>query len=165
VAQAKRDVAELIRIGQDVNSELPKESPLYDSFYNVKFEVNRDKRTVVALILYNHVNKVRTRGIAKAAPGDVFNASIGRAIALRRALGLPVPTEYTNAPQPTEPRVGDVVYKNCGIYHGNRTLLERVEGYEHDKYGHKCFRTDGGGWLGDKQFVIIDDSRESEVSA
>jgi hypothetical protein len=64
---------------------------------------------VVALLKFLNGSKVLSRGIAKCHPDDCFNAHIGRAIALRRALGLEVPDEYLNAPQPTEVRAGDVV--------------------------------------------------------
>lgn len=76
---------------------------------HVKYIANHEKRTVVALIVANASLRVISRGIAKCAPGEVFNAHIGRAIALHRALGLEVPTEYLDAPSPTEVRVGDVV--------------------------------------------------------
>ncbi|MGC4375747.1 hypothetical protein WD019_02230 [Fictibacillus sp. Mic-4] len=89
IEKAKRDVAWLL-----------KERPLLvNDFY-----INREKRTVVS-VLFRGIK----RGIAKCAPDDCFNVHIGKAIALRRALGLEVPTEYLNAPQPEEPRVGDVV--------------------------------------------------------
>lgn len=66
---------------------------------NVRYIVNRDKRTVVALLELKLKGTVWGRGIAKCAPDDCFNVYIGKAIALRRALGLPVPDEYLNAPQ------------------------------------------------------------------
>lgn len=44
-------------------------------------------------------------GVSKCAPDDVFNADIGKAIALGRALGLDV-SEFENAPKPTEVVVG-----------------------------------------------------------
>jgi hypothetical protein len=75
--------------------------------------VNKEKRTVVALLKNPYKATVHARGIAKCDPSDCFNVHIGKAIALRRALGLDVPSEYLNAPQPTEVRVGDVVeWKN-----------------------------------------------------
>ncbi|MEK5395993.1 hypothetical protein [Paenibacillus sp. FSL K6-2859] len=77
-----------------------------------EFVINREKRTVVAVMrdVYSLGEKrVVARGIARCAPGETFNAHIGRAIALRRALGLAVPAEYLNAPQPEEVRVGDIV--------------------------------------------------------
>ncbi|MEC0764481.1 hypothetical protein P8898_19355 [Bacillus haynesii] len=76
---------------------------------SVEFVVNHEKRTVVAILKGVNTGIVYTKGIAKAAPDDCFNEHIGKAIALHRALGLEVPDEYLNAPQPTEVRVGDVV--------------------------------------------------------
>jgi len=95
IEKAKRDVAEMEQAYMDANVE------------SVYFVVNREKRTVVALLKY--CGTVMSRGIAKCAPDDCFNVHIGKAIALRRALGLEVPAEYLNAPQPTEVRVGDIV--------------------------------------------------------
>lgn len=71
--------------------------------------MNSDKRTVVALLKGLRTGKVYAKGIAKATPDDCFNVHIGKSIALRRALGLAVPDECLNAPQPTEVRVGDVI--------------------------------------------------------
>ncbi|WP_181279870.1 hypothetical protein [Bacillus atrophaeus] len=109
VEQAKGDVEELMNKGGDcfyVDGE-------YQRLCNVEFVVNRNKRAVVALLKGAATDAVWTKGIAKAAPSDCFNVHIGKAIALRRALGLAVPDEYLNAPQPTEVRVGDVIrYEN-----------------------------------------------------
>lgn len=74
-----------------------------------KFLVNKDKSTVVALLKGINTKKIYKRGIAKCNPSDCFNVHIGKAIALRRALGVEVPDEYIHAPQPTEVRVGDIV--------------------------------------------------------
>lgn len=79
----------------------------------LEFVVNRNKRTVVALLRGFVGGYVYEKGIAKCAPSDCFNVHIGKAIALRRALGLDVPSEYYNAPNPTEVRIGDTVqYKS-----------------------------------------------------
>lgn len=91
-----------------------------DDLYNpyictAEFIVNNQKRTVVVLLSGANSSKVYARGIAKTAPDDCFNEHIGKAIALHRALGLEVPDEYLNAPQPTEVRVGDVVAYR-GVY-------------------------------------------------
>jgi hypothetical protein len=112
----------------------------------VEFKINREKRAVVALLRGKWSNRIFERGIAKCHPDDCFNAYIGRAIALRRALGLEVPEAYLNAPQPTEVKRGDIVY------------LRNVNEYVTAK----------GGWLLDELNVqlrhndakIIDDSRE-----
>jgi hypothetical protein len=106
IEMAKRDVAELERRME--NYEIRSFS-MYAQYF-----INREKRTVVALIRQSTnfpplKDRPVSRGIAKCHPDDCFNAHIGRAIALRRALGLKVPDEYLNAPQPTEVRVGDIV--------------------------------------------------------
>lgn len=98
VEQAKRDV-----------EYWEYEMPMRYRYNYVNFVVNKEKRTVVALLKVLAGSKAAKRGIAKCAPNDCFNSHIGKAIALRRALGLPVPDEYLNAPQPTEVRVGDIV--------------------------------------------------------
>lgn len=74
-----------------------------------EFIVNCEKRTVVTILRWIADGQIVAKGIAKAAPDDCFNVHIGKAIALRRALGLTVLDEYLNAPQPTEVRVGDVI--------------------------------------------------------
>ena len=119
----------------------------YTPACDAEFIINRDKRTVVCLLRKRYEKtRVVSRGIAKCHPDDCFNAHIGRAIALRRALGLEVPDEYLNAPQPTEVRRGDIVY------------LRNVNEYVTAK----------GGWLLDELNVqlrhndvkVIDDTRE-----
>lgn len=73
------------------------------------FVIDRKKRTVVCLMRGCGTGNVYARGIAKCAPDDCFNVHIGKAIALRRALRKEVPDYYVNAPQPTEPAIGDVI--------------------------------------------------------
>ncbi len=128
-----------------------------------EFVVNKKKRTIVALLKYMHIDGlVPFKGIAKCAPEDCFNAHIGKAIALRRALDLEVPDEYINAPQPTEVQVGDNVrFKSFGTDGSNprdyyvRTIKE---------IGKYKVRYAGGGFdfiktINDEG-VIIDDTRE-----
>jgi len=143
IEKAREDVAELIRIGRSI----------------VEFHVNREKRVVTALIkpYRGSDGKVRAKGIAKCAPGDVFHVEIGKAIALRKALGLTIPTEYTDAPQPDEPRVGAVVKANDPDIPWTTTLTERfpkMDGY----YGKAWRHTHDSGWIGEKQFYAIDDT-------
>jgi hypothetical protein len=96
----------------------------------VDFKINREKRVVVALLRSKWSHRISKRGIAKCHPDDCFNAAIGRAIALRRALGLEVPDEYLNAPQPTEVRVGDII----AYYNGSRGNLAVVSDDELPRY-------------------------------
>ncbi|AHM66887.1 hypothetical protein PPSQR21_032480 [Paenibacillus polymyxa SQR-21] len=90
VERAKADVKELAR--EDGKYLVPTS---FGNNYvtNVEFIVNRDKRKVTAILRGAASNKVRAVGRAKCAPNDVFNAHIGKAISLRRALGLDVPAE------------------------------------------------------------------------
>lgn len=67
---------------------------------DVEFIINQEKRTVVALMRGVATKKVYSKGIAKCNPDDVFNAHIGKAIALGRALGKDV-SEFENAVRPT----------------------------------------------------------------
>lgn len=71
----------------------------------IEFVVNIEKRTVVALAKGIDTDFVRSKGIAKCHPDDVFNEHIGKAIALGRALGKDV-SEFENAVQPDEIVVG-----------------------------------------------------------
>ncbi|MDR5568995.1 hypothetical protein [Paenibacillus larvae] len=103
-----------------------------------EYIVNRKKKTVVCLLHGAVTKRVYARGIAKCAPGDVFNSHIGRAIALRRALGLEVPAEYMSVPNPMEFKVGDIVVRYAWVntmhpYHifqvGTKTNLNNLDGY------------------------------------
>jgi hypothetical protein len=121
------------------------------TFDEVDFVVNREKRTVVALLRYIDDKGVWAKGIAKCAPDDVFNADIGKAIALRRALGLSVPDEYLNAPAPGGVAVGDIV--------GAGSLRYTVVSPENLKRGENtCVANSVIGRGG----IVIDDSDREE---
>ncbi|MCY7954722.1 hypothetical protein MOB72_08140 [Bacillus licheniformis] len=102
VEQAKADVERLRMINRMLQT------------FDITFDINRESRTVEAVAKKPN-SRTAFYGTAICAPDDCFNVHIGEAIALHRALGLEVPDEYLNAPQPTEVRVGDVVqYKEIG---------------------------------------------------
>lgn len=156
VEQAKADVEALVERGKNVFAIGGDEGndTYLGSFYFPDFVVNKEKRTVVAIIKGAResvkVYGVKHRGIAKCDPDDCFNVHIGKAIALRRALGLEVPAEYLNAPQPTEVRVGDVLYlRNID------TTAVAPQGY---------VLKIAQGQLEDRVAKIIDDSRDGERS-
>lgn len=114
VAKAKRDVKELLSrnycsSGDPMSFWFVSDGGKYFVLNKCKFFVNREKRTVTALIEDIRDSSIVSRGIAKCHPDDCFNADIGKAIALRRALKLEVPEEYLNAPQPEGVAIGDVV--------------------------------------------------------
>src|SRR5690625_4284245 len=120
IEQAKKDVEEL--------KEDDGMYKIYPYACTAEYIVNKNKRTVVAILRGFRTGKVRARGIAKCAPNDCFNVHIGKAIALRRALGIEVPDEYLNAPQPTEVRVGDIVVSTkYGYFHKVRDETDARE--------------------------------------
>lgn len=126
---------------------------------DVEFVVNRDKRTVVALVRGLISGKIVARGIAKCAPNDVFNAHIGRAIALRRALGLEVPAEYLSVPNPTEVRVGDVVVWVTQGSIGGRVTAVDATGKAHVDVNWMTWV------LVPSALKITDDTREGEFTS
>jgi hypothetical protein len=160
VEQAKQDIKKIDRVGRSYLT--PGDTGNYTyrhRVFYVEFVVNRKKRTVVALVRDARTGEVRERGKAKCHPNDCFNVHIGKAIALRRALGLDVPDEYLNAPQPTEVRVGDIVKsKRTGrVCKVNRFCEDEIR----DTTWGRPFYIDGvGSWLGTEQVNIIDDSRD-----
>ncbi|WP_342493977.1 hypothetical protein [Bacillus sp. FSL R5-0447] len=150
VEQAKADVEKLSNYGDGVRYETGTGS---FATCNVEFVVNRDKRTVVALLKGVRTGKVYAKGIAKAAPDDCFNVHIGRAIALRRALGLAVPDEYLNALQPTEVRVGDFISDDSGVH---KALVIEDDSWPPFSSGSVIYLKDARKY----GYRIIDDSRE-----
>lgn len=173
VERAKADVKTLLDTPSPIGHDIEALDGAYINYHphnhRVEFVVNRDKRTVVALVWNRRTDKLRLRGIAKCAPNDVFNTHIGRAIALRRALGLEVPAEYLSVPNPEEVRVGDVVRKTRGFLSGTVGAVVTVEKH-HD--GEACVtydypnpgRSDNNVWAYANRVEILDDSRE-EVAA
>lgn len=108
---------EVIKFAKQKVEELSEDTVIKHEGYrrsvNVEFIINKDKRTVVAILRGIHSKKIYKKGIAKCEPGDCFNTHIGKVIALHRALGKPVPKELLDAPQPERPsRAGDIVEYN-----------------------------------------------------
>lgn len=144
VAKAKADVYDLLKERQISADEM-------------EFITDQKRRVVVAKIKHLFSGFTLTEGNAKCNPDDCFNVHIGKAIALRRALGLAIPSYYLNAPQPTEVRVGDIVKTTDDNFpmwgNGKVIRIEKpytIRGYfvEDNSYNH----------VGDTK--IIDDSRE-----
>src|SRR5699024_366851 len=127
-----------------------------------KFVINKHKRTVVVLMYGAFSNKVRSRGIAKCAPEDCFNAHIGKAIALRRALRFEVPDEYIYTPQPTEVRVGDVVVTTNGEFPqwGNGVVKKIASGLGNPR----GYFVEDGSFAYLYEAKIIDDTRKEAAN-
>lgn len=156
VERAKADVNSLRGTGTRpelyyVDDEVPSNTPWV---CREEFIVNRKKRTVVVLMRGEYTGIVRAKGIAKCAPNDCFNVHIGKAIALRRALGLGVPGDYLNTPQPTEVRVGDVVRGD----HWPESVTRTVDEGESNPTGRFIRKSTVEIY---REFItIVDDSRE-----
>ncbi|MGN7387760.1 hypothetical protein [Sporosarcina sp. SAFN-015] len=124
------------------------------------FHVNADKGVVTALAHGSANGKLIDKAFAKCAPGDVFNADIGKAIAAGRLYGVKVPAEFYNAPQPTEIVVGMRVNGESasGYYRKSRvfTLTEpRAGGWAYTA----DFEADEGDWITKRDIgAIIDDT-------
>ncbi|MDF4197356.1 hypothetical protein [Bacillus subtilis] len=155
-AQARRD--EIVEQAKaDLENLADEDGPVYQTEDNegyqcscyASFRVNKEHRTVACDLRGVRTGERYKRGIAKAAPDDCFNVHIGKAIALRRALGLAVPDEYLKAPQPTEVRVGDVVRSISKLPKMYRIVKDRLNANEAPL-----------GSIVAKHGRIIDDSRE-----
>lgn len=155
VRQAKEDVEELT---EKVTGHGWTAFPATRITGNVipRFIINKRKRTVVTILELKYIGGIVEdhKGIAKANPSDCFNVYIGKAIAIRRALGLDVPDEYINTPQPTEVRAGDIV-----DFEGYKVEMcdeedRRIMGYTEGTARKDSIVGDHG--------KIIDDSREEE---
>lgn len=119
---------------------------------DAKYHVDRENGVVVC------IRPGGAKGIARIAPGEVFNVHIGKAIALWRSYGVDVPEAYLNAPQPEKAQVGDVV---VGDFDNIMTLTKLREDVNIPRLG-TAFYVDGSDfyWCGEKQVRIIDDSRD-----
>ncbi|PRR87413.1 hypothetical protein [Bacillus atrophaeus] len=155
-AQAKACRDEIV---EQAKADVEKLANKYGYYYaygrntKAEFIVNCEKRTVVTILRWVADGQIVAKGIAKAAPDDCFNVHIGRAIALRRALGLAVPDEYLNAPQPTEVRVGDFISDDSGV---NKALVIEDDSWPPFSGGAVIYLKDARKYC----YRIIDDSRE-----
>jgi len=130
IKRAQAFVADLTRRARDRNDQYGGNEAFRRYLITPEFHVNAEKRTVVALAKVFSSNEVRSKGIAKCAPDDVFNADIGKAIALGRALGVDIPKEFTDAPKPAEPVVGTRVKCGGRAYYTAKNGVHRVVGYD-----------------------------------
>lgn len=130
------------------------------SYTRVKFIVNPEKRTVVALIRGVLSGNVREKGIAKCMKDDVFNVHIGKAIALGRALGKDV-SEFENAVKPTEIVVGMYVEDTLMGYGTGKVNAIKPSGFCD---AHRGYTVENGGWCFLDRAKILDDTNaEYEV--
>ena len=113
---------------------VPDSRPGYSSWgvSEIRFEVNAEKRTVVALAIGMDSGRVVEKAVAKCAPDDVFNADIGKAIAVGRLFGLGV-ERFVNAPKPDKLVVG--TYTSGGDHFARRKTVRVEKGHAYDENG------------------------------
>lgn len=122
-----------------------------------QFIVNEKKRTVVVILRGFASGNIYAKAVAKCAPGDVFNAHIGKAIALARVIKEKVPAELINAPQPERAEVGMIVASKIDGERYELTArapeLDGVFGY-----GRAFHHDHSRNWVGENQVTIISDT-------
>lgn len=157
IEESKRKVSGIVNNGLPAEGTRLEISDVYSPRHNgirtacnAEFIVNVDKRTVVVLLKGIITGKLYAKAIAKCAPDDVFNADIGKAIALGRALGLDV-SEFENAPKPTEVVVGMVVSSVRGETRKVASVTNAHMNYTTGKCNSKSLIEDG-------RIVITDDT-------
>lgn len=86
------------------------------------FKVDAEKRTVVALAVGSSSGKVVEKAVAKCSNGDVFNADIGKTIAVAKLFALDF-ERFAYAVQPSERVNGMIINVNYGDAKNERMYL------------------------------------------
>lgn len=165
IAEAKAFVADILTEVDQQSGWRTTTIPLYKKKgrLHVTLQDNQKKRTVVALAYYGNLypqdKEVVGKAIAKCNPSDVFNADIGKAIALGRALGLDV-ERFEKAVQPSEVVVGQSFkVTQPGAITGKTVKITKLRpDIGGAMYGKAFNHTHDNGWLGEEQGVITDDT-------
>lgn len=133
IAEAKAFVKKHIDKKGIAYLSVPDSRPGYSDWgvSEIRFEVNANKRTVVALAIGGFSGRVREKAIAKCAPDDVFNANIGKAIAVGRLFGLDV-ERFVNAPKPDKLVVGTYTSGEDCLARRETVRVEDGHAYEED---------------------------------
>lgn len=159
IAEAHKFVKDTIKNAKDEDKDIavPYKHALQMpwSCSDIRFEINAEKRTVVALAIASVGGKVVKKAIAKCMTDDVFNAGIGRAIATAKLFGLDF-EKFADAVQPDEiavgQRVSDKIFSTIyTVRKIDSDITERKHGIAFNV--EECF-----GWLGEKQVTIVDDT-------
>lgn len=131
--------------------------------YETEFTIKDRKVTALIYLVQGLHKRVRSYkrpsliGRAKCAPNEVFNADIGKAIALARALEIEIPQEFLNAVQPDFPVIGSVV-------RGKFAPAVQVIRITRECNETRYWREGTGGYVNSRCAVITDDTQaEYEV--
>lgn len=78
---------------------------------------------MIQILIFDRNGMLMTFNRSRCAPTDVFNEWIGKAIALARALQLPVPIEFLKAVQPNQFAKGQVIHYQYGDVDEIQTII------------------------------------------
>ncbi|MFJ7982356.1 hypothetical protein ACIQ1D_19020 [Lysinibacillus xylanilyticus] len=120
---------------------------------DVTYVVNEEKRTVVAIGRGYNSGIVRFKAVAKCNPNDVFNAHIGKAIALGRLVDIDI-TEFVEVPQPVGIVAGQEVV--LGLYPTQRYKVVGEKGF--GKFNVEGVNVRSKGWEFEKNLVVVSDT-------
>lgn len=132
----------------------------YDIVYGVdtEFHVNKEKRVITLLLRGAGDGEIMHTEIVRCSPTDIFNETIGKAIAVGRAFNKDI-TAFINAPQPSEVAVGQVFKATShGAVHGQTGKVTEMVPDLDGIFGTAFYHSIDGGWLGANQVQIIDDT-------
>ena len=132
-----------------------------------EFVVNEEKRAVTVLLKggVRNTGHIYGKEVTKCAPTDVFNAEIGKAIALGRVLGLDV-SKFENAPRPVEFAIGQSVTPKWTSVDSFREKPAKIVKFETRSFGttgvfvdaHNPHRSDKMTWAGLDALTIVADT-------
>lgn len=127
----------------------------YSGVHEVQAHFHRKNNRVTCVLNGFFTGKTYNVGRANCAPGDVFNADIGKAIALARALEIDVPREFLEAVQPNEIVVGQIVSNNVSADFYRVTSARMGV---NDAFNLEMFEASGDVWEYARNLIIIDDT-------
>lgn len=133
ILMAKNFVEKAIEDARDIDDDIlvpdSKGNVFAWNCREIRFKINTEKRTVVALAIGAGDGSVVERAIAKCHVDDVFNEHIGKAVALAKILDIveQLPPDILKAVQPTL-SVGQVIrrFANNGNCLGDE-VVERIK--------------------------------------
>ncbi|AGR46638.1 hypothetical protein PP653_gp071 [Bacillus phage Basilisk] len=128
--------------------------------FNEVFHVNKEKRTVVCLLVGYKTGHVYSRGIAKCDPNDTFNEHLGKIIAYYRAANEEVPEIFLTVPNPEKIKNGDIIKHPKDAHEWEVDHIVTVDDYIHADYNWQPLDYKNHALLKEvfNEFKVIDDS-------
>jgi hypothetical protein len=121
IEYAKLDLEEIpkmknLHVIKTING-VQKGTPFSHEFDEIVFNVDNEKRIVKVTVRTKKNKSVYGEAYARFDNDEVFNIHIGKALAICRLFGVPIPDYYLNTPQPKKFAIGQVIQFNDGGYY------------------------------------------------